>query len=213
MKKAFLILFILFFVFLFNFDNVLAKIGVGVNTGKIYVDEVLKAGQIYKLPSITIINTGDEPSDYEVGVTYHQDQPQFLPDQNWFIFSPGKFYLNPKEAQLVEIKINLPLRIEPGDYFAYLEGRPIKTTQKGTASIGVAAAAQLYFTAEPANIFYAIYYKIKSFFEVYAPWPQRALILIGIISAILLIKKYFNFNISFKKSEKKSISKKKKTDG
>lgn len=195
------------------FSNIaLAKIGVGVNTGKIQVDEKLKAGMIYKLPPITIINTGDEPSEYGTSIGYHQDQPELWPKQDWFIFTPRQFHLEPGKAQLVEIKINLPLKIEPGDYFAYLEGHPVATAKKGTTTIGVAAAAKLYFTVVPANIFYGIYYKIVTFFKVYAPWPQRVVIALLIVGLLVIFKKFFNIKVNLKKPDNKSSQTDKKDE-
>lgn len=204
MRRVIIWLISFFIVFSFLPNAAFAKIGVGVNTGKIQVDEKLKSGMIYKLPPITVINTGDEPAEYETSVAYHQDQPELRPQQDWFIFSPQKFHLEPGKAQLVEIKINLPLRIEPGDYFAYLEGHPVATVQKGTTTLGVAAAAKLYFTVVPANIFYGIYYKIITFFKAYAPWPQRVLIAILIIGLLILFKKFFNIQLSLKKPASKN---------
>lgn len=61
-----------------------ARLGVGVGTGKITVDEDLKAGSIYAVPPVTILNTGDEPSDYELLITYHSDQQEIWPDKEWF---------------------------------------------------------------------------------------------------------------------------------
>jgi hypothetical protein len=210
MKRLFICLTFLFAVFILFSNTVLAKIGVGVNTGKIQVDEKLKAGMIYKLPSITVINTGDEPAEYITSVAYHQNQPELRPEQSWFIFTPQKFHLDAGKGQLVEIKINLPLRVEPGNYFAYLEGRPVATVKKGTTTLGVAAAAKLYFTVVPANIFYGIYYKIVSFFGVYAPWPQRVVTVILIIGLLVLFKKFFNIQINLRKSDdKNSINDKK----
>lgn len=210
MKKSIYRLIFLFVVFTLFSNTAFAKIGVGVNTGKIQVDEELKAGMIYKLPPITIINTGDESAEYEASVAYHQDQSELRPKQDWFIFTPQRFHLEPGKGQLVEIKINLPLRIAPGDYFAYLEGHPIAVVKKGTANIGVAAASKLYFTVVPANIFYGIYYKIITFFNVYAPWPQRVVVAILIVGLLVLFKKFFNIQINLKKPvDKNSIDDKK----
>ena len=107
----------------------------------------------------------------------------------------------PGKAQLVEIKINLPIQIEPGNYFAYLEGHPVATAQKGTTTIGVAAAAKLYFTVLPANPVLGVYYKAVSFWKVYAPWPQRAAMAIGIILLLIIFKRFFNLQINLKKNE------------
>jgi hypothetical protein len=205
MKKPLFFLLFLAVVFLFT-ENCFAKIGVGVNTGTIQVDERLKAGMIYKLPPITIINTGDEPSDYTTSVAYHQDQPELRPEKNWFLFTPKEFSLAPGEGQLIDININLPIKIEPGDYFAYLEGRPLATVERGKTTLGVAAAAKLYFTVVPANLIYAVYYKITTFFEIYAPWPQRTLAAILALGVLLLIKKFFNVRVNLKKPVRKNSS-------
>jgi len=180
--------------------NVLAKIGVGVGTGKIQVDEKLKPGIIYNLPSLAVINTGNEPSDYVVSISFQQDQPEIKPDQNWFVFTPSKFYLQPGEVKNVSIKLNLPLKVIPGDYFAYLEAQPVKRVENGKTSIGVAAAAKLYFTVVPANILQGIYYKVVSLFKVYAPWPQRAAALLGLIVVFIFVKKYLKINIGLKQA-------------
>ena len=197
--------FLLVGFFLFS-SSAFAKIGVGVNTGKIYVEEKLKAGMIYQLPPITIINTGDEPSEYEVSISYHQDQTELLPDQDWFIFTPRQFHLEADKAQVIEIKINLPLKVEQGDYFAYLEGHPLAVVQKGKTTLGIAAAAKLYFTVVPANIFYGIYYKAITFYKVYAPWPQRAIIAISVVILLMIFKKFFNLQINLKKPDRTNLT-------
>lgn len=195
MKKflSFLLVFLLFP------SVVYAKIGVGVGAGKIKVDENLKPGTIYQLPVLTVLNTGDESSDYEVSITYHEKQPENMPPQNWFIFSPQKFSLDPGKSQPVNIKLNLPVSSKPGDYFAYLEARPVKKTELGNTTVGIAAATRLYFTVVPANVFEGIYYKAVSFWNVYAPWPKRIVVGFSIIIIILLFKRFFNVQIDFRK--------------
>lgn len=180
-----------------------AKIGVGIGTGKIVVDEQLRSGVIYSLPSLTVVNTGDEVSDYTVSIAYHTDQPELRPEKDWFMFSPGLFKLEPGESKVVEVKLNLPLRTEPGFYFAYLEASPVIKKDDGKSSVGIAAAAKLYFEIVPSNIFEAIYFKIASFFEIYSPWPQRVSVTIGIVSLLFVLRKYLNFDISFKKKNNK----------
>jgi len=199
MKKT--ILFLSSFLLLpYIFYNILlADIGVGVGTGKIQVDEELRPGIIYQLPSLTVLNTGDQESNYTVGVSYHQDQEQLKPDKQWFSFSPKEFSLEPGKAQEVKIKLNLPLRTQPGDYFAYLEGMPLAKKDQGGTKIGVAAAAKLYFTIVPASLFHGIYYKIISFWQVYSPWPQRIVLLIIAFVVLKFFKKFFNIQVNLKK--------------
>lgn len=178
----------------------------GVGTGKIQVDEKLKPGIIYELPFVTVINTGDEPSDYEVDISYHEKQKELLPSKDWFMFSPKEFHLDPGETQPVKITINLPIRTEPGNYFAYIEGHPLKKTGMGNTTIGVAAAAKLYFTVEPANLFSGVYYKIRSFWEVYKPWPQRIVIGLVAICILLIFKKFFKIQVNMRKPKREGTN-------
>ena len=194
MKKIILLVLISFFLT----SIALAGIGVGVNLGKIEIDEPLKPGGIYNFPSIGVINTGDEPGDYELEITYHQDQPQLRPAQEWFSFNPSSFHLEPGQSQSVAIKLNLPVKTKPGDYFAYLEAHPVIKAGPGT-TIGVAAATKTYFSIVPANIWQAIIWRISSFFTMYAPWTYVALaIVIGAI-IIVIFRKFFAFKIAIRK--------------
>ena len=175
-----------------------AGIGVGVNLGKIQIDKPLKPGGIYNFPSIGVINTGYEAGNYELAITYHQDQPELRPAQEWFRFSPSSFRLEPGKSQSVAVTLNLPVKMQPGDYFAYLEAHPVIKAGPGT-TIGVAAATKTYFTVAPANVFQAIGYRVSSFFAVYAPWTYVALvILIGAV-LIALFRKFFSFHIGITK--------------
>lgn len=197
MKKNIILLFV--FCLLFVPALSLAKIGVGVGTGKIQVSQQLKPGGLYDIPVLSVINTGDEPSSYEIGVAYHEDQPELWPAEEWFVFSPANFHLEPGEAQTVKIKLNLPLKVIPGDYFAFLEGRPVQAMEVGQTSVGIAAAAKLYFTVAPANVFQAVYYKTLSFFNNYSPWPQIVLAVIILAILISLFRKKFSFRLKIDK--------------
>jgi len=199
MRSFFLILFFAVFFVVISPNAVRAAIGVGVGTGKIQVEDKLKSGMSYELPPLTVLNTGDEPSDYEVSVAYHQDQPELIPPKEWFDFSPSKFYLDPGGAQTVSIKLNLPLKTVPGDYFAYLEGFPAKKSQSGVTTIGVAAAAKLYFTIEPANFLEAIYYKAVAFWTAYTPWTNVVVVLLFAVLLLWSFKKFFKVKIDIKK--------------
>lgn len=198
MKK--IVLFFLLLIFLFP-TSVLGTMGVGVGTGKIQIDENLKPGTIYNFPPFTIINTGDQPSYYEAGISYHEKQSQLMPDKSWFIFSPQRFYLDPGKDQVVTVKLRLPITARPGDYFAYLEGYPTKKSQQGETNIGIAAAAKLYFTVVPANIFYGMYYRLASIWRDYSPWSERIAIGIGVLIFYFIIKKYFHIKVGLKKDD------------
>ena len=174
-----------------------AKVGVGVGLGKVNIDESLKPGGIYKLPTLPVLNTGDEAGDYEVEVTYLTDQPELRPAADWFTFSPNQFHLAADSSQPVEVSLTLPVNARPGNYFAFLEAHPI-TTGEGV-TIGVAAATKLNFTIKPSGILGASIERVRSFFTTTSP---TSYVILGIIIAIVLIgiiRHYLSFNISLKK--------------
>ena len=181
-----------------------ARIGVGIGTGKIEVNEKLKPGGIYTLPPLTVLNTGDESSDYGLSIEYHQDQPQLSPAREWFVFNPSSFSLEPGQSKVVEIKLNLPVKIEPGDYFAYLEAHPEKKSETaGGSSVGIASAAKLYFTVAPANIWQALYYRLASFWKMYAPWPSVVSAITAALLLIFILRNFFTFQVGVSKKKNK----------
>lgn len=182
---------------------VLAKIGVGMATGKIQVDQELKAGLIYTLPPITVLNTGDEPSEYGVGIQYHENQPEMRPLKEWFSFEPLNFHLEPGQSQIVQVKLTLPMTgAKPGDYFAFLQGFPVKKAMAGSTSVGVAAAAKLYFTVAPANFFIGIYYRVVSLMALFSPWSYVGSAIIIVVLAIIIFRRFFSFNIGINLKKK-----------
>ena len=173
---------------------VFARIGVGTATSEIKVDEPLKAGGIYILPSVRIINTGDEPSDYGIGIAYDVDRPLLRPVKEWFSFDPSPLFLEPGQSQAVAIKLTLPLKIQPGDYFCYLESGPVVKTEYGTR-VGMSVGTRLFFTVAPANIWQAVVWRVSSFFAMYSPWTWVVLGMVLAAVVIVLFRKRFAFQI------------------
>ncbi|MDO8442886.1 MAG: hypothetical protein Q7S81_01315 [bacterium] len=174
-----------------------ATIGVGIGTGKIVMGQPLMAGQIHTLPVLVVLNTGDESSKYGVSTISREDQPEFKPSKEWFGFEPSEFNLEPGQSQIVQIKLTLPIKgAKPGDYFVFLQARPVSAVVSKGTSIGVAAAAKLYFTVAPANIFQGIYYRFIDLYSNYHPWDT--IVLAIIFSAIILrsLGKRFKFQIA-----------------
>ncbi|MSR85551.1 hypothetical protein EXS71_03930 [Candidatus Uhrbacteria bacterium] len=199
MKKFLLVL----MVFLLFPLTTFASIGVGVGTGKIQIDEYLKPGGIYELPAIVVLNTGDEPSEYGMSIEYFEKQPEMKPDHTWFDFTPATFHLDPAKAISVSTILHLPVRTAPGKYFAFVEAHPVKKDVAGQATIGVAAAAKLYFTVAPANIWEGFYYRASSFIVRSSPWSYIVGGVIALAILILIIRRFVSLNITIgKRSEK-----------
>lgn len=196
MKKLIVAVFLAAFL---GFPNLsLAKIGVGVGTGKINVDEILHPGTIYKLPAITVINTGDETADYEVVVSHRETQPELKPSQKWISYSPDSFSLDAGEVQVVNVTLNLPVKTQPGDYFAFLEAHPVKKDHAGSSSVSVAAASKLYFSVEPTNLISGIYYKVISWWRLSAPWSNIVSGLIVLTIIIVTGRRFVDVNVKLK---------------
>lgn len=186
----------LLMVFTFSANKALATIGVGVGAGKITLNDPLRPGSIYDLPSFPVINTGDEEADYGISIEYNEIQSTIKPNANWFHFEPANFHLAPGKSQVVKVSVNIPVKTVPGEYFAYLEAHPIKADVAGVSSIGVAAASKLYFTVAPANFFQGLYYLSISLIERSAPWSYIIFGLIGLFILIAIFRKFFKFNIA-----------------
>lgn len=182
--------------------SALATLGVGVGSGKIVLDQPLRPGGTYSLPSLTVINTGDEASDYEVGISFHEGQKELKPSADWFKIPPTSFRLAPGEAKVVDISISLPVKCASGDYFAYLEGRPLTKAENGTSKVGIAAASKLYFSIIPATLWQGYYYKLLDFWHRNLPWTNIILIAVVLLIIILVLRKYFTFNIGVGRKKK-----------
>ncbi len=130
--------------------GVSAQSGVGVNVGKIEIDQTLSTGGSYNLPSIGVINTGHDASDYSVRISYMGDQEEQRPPGDWFSFSPSEFRLEAGESRTVAIRLNIPVAARSGDYFALVEASP-KAPEGSGVVVGIAAATKLTFTVRASN--------------------------------------------------------------
>ncbi len=203
MKKALIVLIILLCPVFFGLSNVcFAKLGVGVGTGNIVVDEDLKPGMVYDLPNLTVFNTGDEPSDYTADVAYRENEEAMRPPKEWFEFKPKDFYLEPDGSQSVKVTLKLPFKAEPGEYFAFLQGKPV-VKEEGGATIGIAAAAKLRFTVAPANVLSAVYYRGLHFWQDYYPWTVIGFGVIAGITVAGTLKKLLGIEVNVKMGQKK----------
>jgi hypothetical protein len=147
-----------------------ANAGVGVMPGIIKVDQPLKPGGQYRLSSLQVVNTGNESTDYLVGVTTLGKQSELQPPEDFILFDPSEpFKLDAGANKVISISLSLPVNAKPGDYLAYIEAHPVSNASGGT-SIGVSAATKLYFTIVPTSTVAAIMNSISNFLDREAPW-------------------------------------------
>ncbi len=167
--------------------------GVGVSSGNIIVHDKLAPGRTYNLPSISVINTGDEPGTYEVVLSYLEGQKERRIPEEWVQFDPQSFFLEAKESQPIGISVNIPLRASPADYFAFIEAHPV-IEATGT-TVGVAAATRLFFTVRPANLASAVTNRVRSFFETYSPEGYIGLGVLGGIVILFVGRRFIRIRI------------------
>lgn len=170
-----------------------AQTGVGISHAEIAVDEDTSRGGRYRLPSVTVTNTGTEPARYEVVITSIQDQEELVPDADWFRFDPESFDLSPGQSQTVSIALNVGGGAEPGDYFSLIEAHPIQA--ETGVSIGVAAATKLSFHVKPSSIFELWRLRIAHFFEDNSPFSVVIPPTVAGLLALYLLSRRFRLRV------------------
>lgn len=205
MKRLLLLSFTFIFLLVSVFPIFASNLGVGIGTGKISINEKLKNGMTYKFPDLVVINTGEIKSFYTVEVAYNSEQKELLPPAEWFTFTPEKFELSPGDSQKVEVRLKLPIdKVVPGDYFAYLEAKPIIEDKPGVSSVGIAAAAKLTFTIAPSNFVEGIYYTLKYVFDEYQPWSTVVVSAVGLVLLKVILSRFISIDLNIKPKKKES---------
>ncbi len=152
--------------------------GVAMVSGNIIVDEDLIPGHTYHLPSITITNSGDEPGDYVMVLSYRLGRAQRSIPAQWITFDPQRFLLTPQKSQDVAVILSIPEDgFRPGDYFAYIESHQV--SQVTGDLLGTAIATRLGFTLPASGWVSASVEEVRTFSENNSDWGY-------IIMALLL---------------------------
>jgi hypothetical protein len=168
-----------------------ADIGVGVDLAEINIDEVLTAGNAYNLPAVGVINTGDRAADYEVEITYMNEQEEMMPSADWFRFDPQRFRLEAGTSKKISISLHIPQDASPGQYFALIEAHPV-VGGSGGITIGIAAATKLRFNV---NKDIPVLSAIGNFFRDHAPYSYIGLGVVVAVIVVLLLRRFFRFNV------------------
>jgi len=169
--------------------------GVGVNLGSINVDDRLRPGGDYGLPTLGVLNSGDEPGEYILSIGHDEKQTELEPPVGWFEFQPPRFHLDAGETRNVDIRLKLPSGADPGDYFAYIEARPV--AKSADANVGIAAATRLSFTVEPSSWLDAQRRIFERWYNDNLPWTF-VLPVLGLLSmALFYASKRLRFRLPF----------------
>jgi hypothetical protein len=173
------------------------NVGVGIGTGKIEYNDIIKAGQTVKLPAITVINTGDVTTDYVFQISYHEGQTGRKPEAEWFEFTPNKFTLEAGKSQVVAIDLNIPTSALNGEYFVYLEAAvDNKASTNGQSTVGVAAASKLYFEVENEGTISSNLRKVEQIYKENNTLFKIIGGIIGFVFIIIVLRKVFGIKIT-----------------
>lgn len=181
------------FLILLAAQTAWARLGVGINVGKIEVNEPLLSGGIYSVAKMSVINTGTEIADYGLGVSYMEKQAEKRPPKNWFAFSPSRFRLKPGAARTVDVSLIIPINANEGDYFALVEAHPI--IEKKGVTIGIAAAAKAFFTVKSSSLLWSIINRLLTWFTTNAPYSYVGTALIVAAAVVLMLRRFFKFSL------------------
>jgi hypothetical protein len=147
-----------------------ADTGVGVDLAEINIDEILTTGNVYNLPAVGVVNTGD---------------------RTWFQFDPQRFSLEAGTSKKVSISLHIPQDASPGQYFALIEAHPVLESS-GATTIGIAAATKLRFSVS-RDI--PVLSAIRNFFRDHAPYSYIGVGLIVAVIVVLLLRRFFRFRL------------------
>jgi hypothetical protein len=166
--------------------------GVAVDLGRIEIEQKLTPGGSYRLPLFGVRNPGTERTTYRMAANPLQGVE--APPEDWFVFSPRTFTLEPGETIPVRVRITLPANARPDSYSA-LVGAQI-AGERGGVQVGAAAAARTTFTVEPANLLQASWLQAKRFLGDHRPWIWLLPALLGSVLGLSFVRNRFRFTIA-----------------
>lgn len=175
-------------------EDVRADVGVGVNLGRVAIEESLSPGGRYRLPTLTVSNPGDTAGEYQVRVTDPEQPGRKAPPETWFRLEPARFRLAPGASRSVEVALELPFGAAPGRYAAYLEASPV-TEGEGTR-VGAAVATLVTFDVEPSSRWEAWRLKASRFVDEHSPWPQVVAAALLLTGAGVFVRRRFRIRVT-----------------
>ena len=160
-----------------------ATVGVGTTTPRIVIDQDVHPGGVYRLPAIPVINTGTERAEFRVFVDRASEQSELVADSRWIALTPAAVSLDASRSALINAIITVPLLVRPGEYQALIVAQPVVPgASPGTPAVQV--GTKVVFRIVQSNPLVALFWRIRSLFEMWAPWSYIGA---GIVIAGLLI--------------------------
>ncbi len=121
------------------------SIGAGVGTHPLQLSSQAEPGHRYRLPSLYVVNTGSQGSDYLVRVERLGDKPGRDVPAAWIRFARTRVRLAPNKSALIPVILVVPSGAAHGSYRSnVVVGTSTPRLARG-AALGAAAATEVIF--------------------------------------------------------------------
>jgi hypothetical protein len=171
--------------------------GVSIDLGSIALNEKLAPGGSYRLPTLTVRNVGDEPGEYEVVIIHLNDADDEDAPAQWFDLQPKRFFLEPNQAQKVELRIGLPAGADPGRYGALVEAHAVSDAEG--VRISAAAASRVTFEVKPSTLWQAWLLQLRRSFADHSPWSYALPACLLALVLAYLWRRYVRLGVKFER--------------
>jgi hypothetical protein len=125
---------------------VLAAVGTGIGASPIALAGDARPGHTYRLPSVYVVNTGDQPATYLLKVQRLVPGPGRSVPAGWVLIARDSLALRPAESATVALVLRVPAGAAVGAYESDIVAAAFAVGVAGGTSIGAAAATRLSFT-------------------------------------------------------------------
>ena len=125
-----------------------ASVGVGVGAVPLRLAAPARPGGHYRLPSLYVVNTGTQTSDYLVRVQPLGHPPGRAVPAAWVHLGRTRLRLRPRHHALIPVTLAVPTGAAAGAYRTDLIASTAMTRLGHGAALGAAAADRLSFTVD-----------------------------------------------------------------
>ncbi|MEA2020147.1 MAG: hypothetical protein U9M98_00250 [Patescibacteria group bacterium] len=142
--------------------------------------EEAQAGGIYKLPSISVKNTGTNEERFQVDIVFLGSEGEGS-GVSWLNVEPWRITLDAGEEADVKLGLKVPAGARAGEYNYHLELR--RVLEDGKAHPNPMDTADIRFNVEEGSFFSAVKRRVSSYFSAN---PTMSLVVAGILIVIAI---------------------------
>ncbi len=158
-----------------------ARVSAEFGREEIKLAEEAQAGGIYKLPSVSVKNTGTNEEQFQVDVVFLGSEGESR-GASWLNAAPWRIALGAGEEADVELGLKVPAGAGAGEYNYHLELR--RVVEDGTAHPNPMDTAEVQFNVEEGSFLSAVNRSVSSYFSAN---PTVSLVVAGLLITFALV--------------------------